>query len=54
MQIDPETVESRGDYSSPWENIIVMLDVYRPPNQNSALFLDKFNDILSRISKDNK
>ena len=29
----------RGDYSSPWEN---------------HLFLDKFNDILSRISKDNK
>ena len=35
------------------KNIIVGF-VYRPPNQNTALFLDKFNDILSRISKDNK
>ena len=35
------------------KNIIVGF-VYRPPNQNTALFLDKFNDILSRIFKDNK
>ena len=28
--------------------------VYRPPNQNTTLFLYKFNDILSRISKNNK
>ena len=33
---------------------IIFGSVYRPPNQNMALFLDKFNDILSRISKDNK
>ena len=35
------------------KNIIVGC-VYRPSNQNSALFLDKLNDILSCISKDNK
>ena len=35
------------------KNIIVGC-VYRPPNQNTALFLDKLNDILSHISKDNK
>ena len=28
--------------------------MYRPPNQNTALFLDKLNGILSHISKDNK
>ena len=28
--------------------------VYRPPNQNTALFLEKFNDILTIITKDNK
>ena len=33
---------------------IIVGFVYRLPNQNTALFLDKFNDILSRISKDNK
>ena len=31
-----------------------MLVVCRPPNQNTALFLEKFNDILSIITKDNK
>ena len=35
------------------KNIIVGC-VYRPPNQNAVLFLDKFKGILSRISKDNK
>ena len=35
------------------KNIIVGC-VYRPPNQNTALFLEKLNDILSHISKDNK
>ena len=28
--------------------------VYRAPNQNTALFLEKFNDILSIIPKDDK
>ena len=28
--------------------------VYRPPNQNTAMFIEKFNNILSLISKDNK
>ena len=35
------------------KNIIVRL-VYRPPNHNVASFLDKFNNTLSYISKDNK
>ena len=39
----------RGNYSSPWEK-----HHYRSPNQNTALVLEKFNNILSRISKDNK
>ena len=28
--------------------------VYRPANQNAAMFIDKFNNILSLISKGNK
>ena len=35
------------------KNIIVGT-VYRPPNQNIALFLDKLNEILGLISKQNK
>ena len=35
------------------KNIIVGC-VYRPPNQNTALFQEKFNDILTIITKDNK
>ena len=35
------------------KNIIVGC-VYRPPNQNAAMFIDKFNNILSLISKGNK
>ena len=48
---DSETSESLFvEITVPFgENIIV-----GPPNQNTALFLDKFNDILSRISKDIK
>ena len=35
------------------ENIIFGC-VYRPPNQSTALFLDKLDDILSHISKNSK
>ena len=35
------------------KNIIVGT-VYRPPNQNVAAFLEKFNEIISFISKENK
>ena len=28
--------------------------VYRPPNQNTAMFIDKFNNILSLITRDNR
>ena len=57
MQIvrDPETIESLFvEITVPHGKNIIVGSVYRPPNQNTALFLDKFNDILSRISKDNK
>ena len=56
MQIvrDPETIESLFvEITVPHGKNIIVGSVYRPPNQNTAFFLDKF-DILSRISKDNK
>ena len=52
---DPETIESLFvEITVPHGKNIIVGFVYRPPNQNTALFLDKFNDILSRIFKDNK
>ena len=52
---DPETIESLFvEITVPHRNNIIVGSVYRLPNQNAALFLDKFNDFLSRISKDNK
>ena len=52
---DPETIESLFvEITVPHGKKIILGFVYRLPNQNTALFLDKFNDILSRISKDNK
>ena len=51
---DPETIESLFvEITVPHGKNIIVGSVYRPPNQNTAFFLDKF-DILSRISKDNK
>ena len=38
----------------PHGNNIIVGCVYRPPNQNTAIFIDKFSNILSLISKDNK
>ena len=38
----------------PTEKNIIVGYVYRPPNQNTAMFIDKFNNVLSLISKDNK
>ena len=35
------------------KNIIVGT-IYRPPNQNLSSFLEKFNELISIISKDNK
>ena len=52
---DPETIESFFvEITVPHGKNIIFGSVHRPPNQNTALFLDKFNDILSRISKDNR
>ena len=51
---DPETIESLFvEITVPHEKNIIIGCVYRSPNQNTALFLEKFN-ILSRISKDKK
>ena len=43
-----------GNYCSPRKKNIIVGCVYRPPNQNTAMFIDKFNNVLSLISKDNK
>ena len=52
---DPKTIESLFvEITVLHGKNIFVGSVYRPPNQNTVLFLDKFNDILSRISKDNK
>ena len=52
---DPEIIESLFvEITVPHGKNIIVGCVYRPPNQNTALFLDKLNDILSHISKDNK
>lgn len=52
---DSEEIESIFvEITVPQEKNIVVGCVYRPPNQNSALSLEKFNDILSIITKDNK
>ena len=52
---DPEIIESLFvEITVPHGKNIVVGCVYRSPNQNTALFLDKLNDILSHISKDNK
>ena len=52
---DPEVIESLFvEITVPHGKNIIVGCVYRPPNQNTALFLDKLNDILSYISKDNK
>ena len=47
---DPEVIESLFvEITVPHGKIIIGC-VYRPPNQNTALFLDKLNDVLSYIS----
>ena len=52
---DPDIIESLFvEITVPHGKNIIVGCVYRPPNQNTALFLDKLNDILSHISKDNK
>ena len=52
---DSEVIESLFlEITVPHGKNTIVGSVYRPPNQNTATFLDKFNDILSSISKDNK
>ena len=51
---NPELIESLFvEITVPQGKNIIVGSVYRPPNYNVASFLDKFNDILSNISKDN-
>ena len=35
------------------KNIIVGI-IYRPPNQGADIFVDNFNEILAKISRENK
>ena len=43
---DPQAIESNFvEITVPQGKNIIVGCVYRPPNQNTALFLDKFNDI---------
>ena len=52
---DPNMIESLFvEIFVPNSKNIVVGIVYRSPNQNLSLFLDKFNEILSTISKNNK
>lgn len=52
---DPEVIESLFvEITVPHGKNIIAGCVYRPPNQDTALFLDKLNDALSYISKNNK
>ena len=52
---DPEVIESIFvEIIVPQGKNIIVSCVCRPPNQNTTLFLEKFNDILSIITKDIK
>ena len=52
---DPEVIESIFvEIIVPQGKNIIVGCVYRLPNQNTSLFLEKFNDILAIITKDNK
>ena len=52
---DPDVIESIFlEIIVPHGNNIIVGCVYRPPNQDTAMFIDKFSNILSLISKDNK
>ena len=52
---DPNIIESLFvEIFVPNSKNIVAGVVYRSPNQNLSLFLDKFNEILSTISKNNR
>ena len=52
---DPHVIESLFfEIIVPRGKNITVGCVYRPPNQNTAMFIDKFNNIVSIISKDNK
>jgi len=56
MQIsDPEVIEFIFvKIIVPLGKNIILGCVYKPTNQNTTLFLEKFNDILTIITKDNK
>ena len=52
---DPDIIESVFvEIDIPHGKNIVVGSIYRPPNQNMSLFVDKLNEILGIISKDNK
>ena len=52
---DPEIMESLFvEICIPRGKNIIVGTIYRPPNQNLSSFLEKFNELISIISKDNK
>ena len=52
---DPDLIESLFvEIKVPKGKNIVTGIIYRPPNQNTAAFIDKLNDILAIITKGNK
>ena len=52
---DPDVIESLFiEIEVPNKRNIIVGNIYRPPNQNTASFVDKVNEILGLISKQNK
>jgi exonuclease III len=52
---DPNLIESLFvEITVPNGKNVIIGTVYRPPNHNLVLFLEKFNQILFNISKSNK
>ena len=52
---DPNLIESLFvEITVPNGKNVIIATVYRPPNHNLVLFLEKFNQIIFNISKSNK
>ena len=52
---DPDAIESLFvEINNPHGKNIVVRAIYRPPNQNTTAFLDIFNNILSKVFREDK
>ena len=52
---NPDVIESLFvEINVPHGKNIVVGVIYRPPNQNTAVFIDELNDILTNITRGNK